>query len=166
MAIPISGTLEPAGKFPLVEARSVSVTDEQRLDEYLNEQESELNGLMNTALTQMASMMATDSSLNKRTTALEAALEDLSVSYPIETSGTALQPETYYAFGEVGSLSVTLVEPNDGKVHEYCFEFKPTTENFALTVTPGVTWAKEPQYPVGKTCQVSILRGIGVMVCA
>ena len=99
-------------------------------------------------------------------TRLEEKLADLSVSYPIETSGTALQPETYYAFGEVDSLSVTLVDPNDGKVHEYCFEFRPAVENFALTVTPGVTWAKAPQYPVGKTCQVSILRGIGVMVCA
>lgn len=127
MAIPISGTLEPAGKFPLVDAHSVSVTDKQRLDEYL---------------------------------------EDLSVSYPIETSGTELQPETYYAFGEVDSLSVTLVDPNDGKVHEYCFEFKPTTEKFTLTVSPNVTWAGEPQYRAGKTCQVSILRGIGVMVCA
>ena len=107
-----------------------------------------------------------DAALAKRTTAIEETLADLSVSYPIETSGAELQPETYYAFGEVGSLSVTLVEPNDGKVHEYCFEFKPTTENFALTVTPGVTWVKAPQYPVGKTCQVSILRGIGVMVCA
>lgn len=166
MAIPISGTLEPAGKFPLVGAHSVSVTDEQRLDEYLNEQESELNGLMNTALAQMASMMATDSALDKRTKALEDTLEDLSVSYPIETSGTELQPETYYAFGEVDSLSVSLVDPNDGKVHEYCFEFKPKTDKFTLAVSPNVTWAGEPQYPVGKTCQVSILRGIGVMVCA
>lgn len=93
-------------------------------------------------------------------------LSELSVSYPIETSGTELQPETYYAFGEVGSLYVTLVEPNDGKVHEYCFEFKPTTEKFTLNVSPNVTWAGEPQYRAGKTCQVSILRGIGVMVCA
>ena len=93
-------------------------------------------------------------------------LSDLSVSYPIQDGGADLQPEQYYTFGEVDSLSVNLVEVDDGKVHEYCFEFIPS-ENFdGLTITPEPKWANEPQYPAGKTCQVSILRGIGVMVCA
>jgi hypothetical protein len=189
MAIPISGTLEPAGKFPLVEASSVYVSDDKQLDVYLTERENELNGLMNTALTQMASMMATDQALAKadaelakadealakadealakRTKAVEDTLAEFSVSYPIETSGTALQPETYYVFGSVDSLSVTLVDPNDGKVHEYCFEFKPSAsfKEESLSITPKPNWANQLQFAEGKTCQVSIMRGIGVMVCA
>ena len=109
-----------------------------------------------------------DAALAKRTTAIEETLADLSVSYPIETSGTALQPETYYIFGKVDSLSVTLVEPNDGKVHEYCFEFKPSAsfKEGSLNITPKPHWANQLQFVEGKTCQVSIMRGIGVMVCA
>jgi hypothetical protein len=109
-----------------------------------------------------------DAALAKRTKAVEDTLADFSVSYPIETSGTALQPETYYAFGEVDSLSVTLVDPNDGKVHEYCFEFKPSAsfKEESLSITPKPNWANQLQFAEGKTCQVSIMRGIGVMVCA
>lgn len=94
------------------------------------------------------------------------AISELSVSYPIQDGGVDLQPERYYTFGEVDSLSVNLVEVDDGKVHEHCFEFIPTEDFDGLTITPEPKWANEPQYPAGKTCQVSILRGIGVMVCA
>lgn len=93
-------------------------------------------------------------------------LSDLSVSYPLETAETNLQPEHYYSFGEVDNLSVTLVEVDDNKAHEYYFEFIPTEDFTELTVTPTPKWVKEPQYPAGRTCQVSILRGIGVMVSA
>lgn len=94
-------------------------------------------------------------------------LSELSVSYPIEDGVTELQPETYYVFGEVDSLSVTLSPADDGKVHEYCFEFT-ASENFTeLTVSPEIVWVTDlQQIAEGKTCQVSILRGIGVMACA
>lgn len=93
-------------------------------------------------------------------------LSDLSVSYPVVDGETELQPEQYYVFGEVDSLSVTLAEVDDGKAHEYCFEFVPAGNFTQLTVTPAPAWVSQPQYPAGKTCQVSILRGIGVMICA
>ena len=86
--------------------------------------------------------------------------------YPVEGGAADLQPETYYDFGSVDALSVNLVDPGDGLAHEFCFEFKPTEKFSGLTVTPPVTWASDPQFPEGKTCQVSILRGIGVMICA
>lgn len=93
-------------------------------------------------------------------------LSELSVSYPVEEAKTDILPERYYAFGEVDRLEVNLVEVNDGKAHEYYFEFTPTEDFNALTVTPTPKWARSPQYPAGKTCQVSILRGIGVMINA
>lgn len=93
-------------------------------------------------------------------------LSELSVSYPLQGAQIDLQPEQYYTFGEVDSLWVNLVEVEDGKVHEHCFEFIPTEDFEGLTITPEPKWANEPQYPAGKTCQVSILRGIGVMVNA
>ena len=99
-------------------------------------------------------------------TRLEDKLAELSVSYPIKTSGAELQPETYYVFGEVDGLAVSLVEPNDGKVHEYCFEFIPSNEFSGLSIEPAPKWANDPQFVAGKTCQVSIIRGIGVTVSA
>lgn len=86
-------------------------------------------------------------------------------SYPIVTEGTELKPETYYAFGEVDRLNLTLVEPDDGKAHEFYFEFIPGEDFTGLTITPAPAWVMEPQWVAGKLCQVSILRGVGVAAC-
>lgn len=93
-------------------------------------------------------------------------LSELSVSYPLSDAANVLEPEQYYVFGEVNSLAVTLAEVDDGKIHEYCFEFIPTEDFTELTITPEPRWARDPQYPAGKTCQVSIVRGVGVMINA
>lgn len=84
----------------------------------------------------------------------------------IESKNVDLEPNIYQVFGEVDSLQVNLVPANNNLINEYCFEFIPT-ENFTeLTITPAVKWANAPQYPAGKTCQVSIVRDVGVFVCA
>ena len=93
-------------------------------------------------------------------------LSELSVSYPLSDAANVLEPEQYYVFGEVNSLAVTLAEVDDGKIHEYCFEFIPTEDFTELTITPEPRWVRDPQYPAGKTCQVSIVRGVGVMINA
>lgn len=91
---------------------------------------------------------------------------ELQGAYPVTEGVAELQPEKYYTFGEVSTLAVTLVEADDGLAHEYCFEFIPTADFQGLSITPEVKWACDPQYPAGKTCQVSILRGVAVMACA
>lgn len=86
---------------------------------------------------------------------------------PMEESTAAqLKPDVYRVFGVVSSINVELVEVNDGKVHEYCFEFIPAEDFSGLVVTPAPAWVTGLQFPAGKTCQVSILRGVGVMICA
>ena len=92
--------------------------------------------------------------------------DDISRSYTIVNAETQIQPECYHVFGEVDSLSVTLAEADDKKAYEYCFEFIPSEKFSELTITPAPSWVNPPQFPAGKTCQVSILRGIGVMICA
>lgn len=145
------------------------------INTFIQEQSKDLAEKETALAQQIASLSQTDqtlaqadTALAKRTKAVEDTLADFSVSYPIETSGTVLQPETYYVFGEVSSLTVSLAEQNDGKVHEYCFEFKPSAsfKEGSLSITPKPTWANQLQFVEGKTCQVSIMRGIGVMVCA
>lgn len=93
-------------------------------------------------------------------------LSNLTTNYPLADGVTELQPDKYYVFGEVDSLNVSLVEVNDGKVHEYCFEFT-ASENFTeFTVTPTPKWASANEIAAGKMHQVSILRGIGVLINA
>ena len=88
-------------------------------------------------------------------------------NYPIADGVKDIEPNKYYEFGVVDSLSVNLISADDdGKLHEYCFEFIPSESFTEFTVTPDVKWATQTQIVAGKTHQVSILRGIGVMVCA
>lgn len=93
-------------------------------------------------------------------------LDDLTTVYPVVAGAAELQPDRFYDFGEVSALAVTLAEVDDNLAHEYCFEFIPTAGFTGLTISPEVRWGCDPQYPVGKTCQVSILRGLAVMICA
>lgn len=92
--------------------------------------------------------------------------EQTTSNYPIEDGVSILEPDRYYVFGEVNSLSVNLSSVDDGKIHEYCFEFVPTEGFTQLAISPAPKWAGEPNITIGKTHQVSIMRGIGVMVCA
>lgn len=78
-----------------------------------------------------------------------------------------LQPNIFYHYGEVTELSVILAnEPDEEHVYEYMFEFV-AGENFTnLTVNPAPRWVRNPICVSGKTYQVSILNGVGVIVGA
>lgn len=166
MAIKLMDTLETAGNYPLIGATDVGMPDGKRLTEHLATQSEGLSEQITALVNKDKALVEADASLAKRTKAVEDMLADMSISYPIADGVTNLLPETYYVFGEVDSLAVSLASVDDGKVHEYCFEFIPS-KNFAeLTVTPAPSWANVHQYPAGKVCQVSILRGVGVIVCA
>lgn len=112
-----------------------------------------------------------DTTLTKEGMAAEAKavgtrLSNLSVSYPLEAGAAELQPDRYYVFGKVSELSLTLAEVDDGKVHEYCFEFIPTGAFTELNITPEVKWATPCVFTAGDVHQVSILRSVGVMIRA
>lgn len=93
-------------------------------------------------------------------------LSDFNPAYPTAAGAAKIKPGVYYSYGEVSTLAITLEEGADGMANEYLFEFIPTDEFSGLTITPEVKWISEPQYPAGKTCQVSILQGLAVMGCA
>lgn len=93
-------------------------------------------------------------------------LDELTPAYPVTEGIAEIQPETFYDFGEVSTLAVTLAEVDDGLAHEYCFEFVAAEDFAGFSITPEPKWNAEIQILPGKTHQVSILRGIGVMVCA
>ena len=87
-------------------------------------------------------------------------------TYELVAGSTHLDPDKYYVFGEVNELTVELNAVNDNKLHEHIFEFVPSDNFTSLTITPEPKWVSEIQIVPGKTHQVSIVRGIGVMACA
>lgn len=82
---------------------------------------------------------------------------------PVLPGAAVLEPEKYYQFGDVDALAVTLAVEDDGKAHEYVFEFTPAEGFQGLVIDPVPTWLREPQYPAGKRCVVSIMQGLAVM---
>lgn len=91
-------------------------------------------------------------------------------AYPViamTDASAELEPNTFYQWGEMASLSITLAEPTDTTVtNEYCFEFVSGDTETTLTVPDTIRWAYEPKIEAGKTYQVSILNQIGVIVGA
>ena len=97
------------------------------------------------------------------------AVDMASGAYPviIMTAATAeLAPNTYYKWGEVTELTITLGAETDGITNEYCIEFVSGETATTLTVPSDIKWAQEPTIEAGKTYQVSILNGIGVIAGA
>ena len=89
--------------------------------------------------------------------------------YPVivMTDATAeLAPNTFYQWGEISALTITLGAETDGVMNEYCFEFVSGNTATTLTVPDTIRWAQEPSIEAGKTYQVSILNKIGVIVGA
>lgn len=86
-------------------------------------------------------------------------------NYKITEGTPEIEPGKYYVFGEVSELAVSLIDGDETTANEYVFEFVPMEGFAGLTITPEPAWIAPPQYPKGKTCQVSILRGLAVMGC-
>lgn len=84
----------------------------------------------------------------------------------VESVKAELEPDEYRVFGEVSGLTVNLVPVYDDKVHEYMFEFIPTETFQGMTIVPEVRFPIKPEFTAGKVHQVSVLRGIGVMISA
>lgn len=84
----------------------------------------------------------------------------------VESVKAELEPDEYRVFGEVNGLTVNLIPTDDDKAHEYMFEFIPTATFKGMAITPEVRFPITPQFAAGKVHQVSILRGIGVMISA
>lgn len=103
--------------------------------------------------------------LSNELLAINTTIDQLTIKVE-ESPEVDLEPDVYRVFGTVDKLTVNLVPKDDELIHEYTFEFVPSDLFTELVITPEIKWANLPQYPTGKVCQVSILRGVGVFVCA
>lgn len=81
----------------------------------------------------------------------------------VSESTKELQPNKYYIFGEVATLTLTLAAGEEGKLAEYMFEFTSGTTPTAITEIAGVEW-KGDTIEANKIYQASISRGIGILI--
>ncbi len=87
------------------------------------------------------------------------------VAMAVQAGEAVLKPGIYYQFGEVSELAVELAPGFAGSANEYVFEFIPLDGFEKPVITPEVVWLGDPQFPVGKTCMVSVCMGLAVTAC-
>lgn len=74
-----------------------------------------------------------------------------------------LQPNKYYIFGEMETLTLTLAAGEENKLSEYMFEFTSGTTPTTLTLPESVKWIGDNAIEASKTYQVSIVNNIAVL---
>lgn len=169
MALELYDTVAPAGEFPAVMAHHVGLPNKKNVLEELDRINEILTAFFNSDDKSLDQLSEIVNYIVRNKTLIDAVAKDVSTiaqsTIPdILPGAPLLQPETYYEFGPVDSLEVTLAEKVDGKAHEYMFEFIPSDGFQGLTITPEPQWNKAPQFPAGRRCIVSIIRGVGVTI--
>lgn len=113
---------------------------------------------------------AVQTSLGKADTALQSH-QDISgkankISV-VQTSASTIEinPNTFYKFGEVASLNITLASITDNTIYnEYMFEFVSGTTATTLTLPSSIKWLETPTIDANKIYQCSIVDNVGLLV--
>lgn len=113
---------------------------------------------------------AVQTSLDKADTALQSH-QDISgkankISV-VQTSASTIEinPNTFYKFGEVASLNITLASITDNTIYnEYMFEFISGATATTLILPSSVKWLETPTIESNKIYQCSIVNNIGILV--
>lgn len=85
----------------------------------------------------------------------------------VQTSASTIEinPNTFYKFGEVASLNITLASITDNTIYnEYMFEFVSGTTATTLTLPSSIKWLETPTIDANKIYQCSIVDNIGILV--
>ena len=85
----------------------------------------------------------------------------------VQTSASTIEinPNTFYKFGEVASLNITLASITDNTIYnEYMFEFVSGTTATTLTLPSSIKWLETPTIDANKIYQCSIVDNIGLLV--
>ena len=113
---------------------------------------------------------AVQTSLDKADTALQSH-QDISgkankISV-VQTSASTIEinPNTFYKFGEVASLNITLASITDNTIYnEFMFEFVSGSTATTLTLPDTIKWLETPTIESNKIYQCSIVDNIGVLL--
>lgn len=79
-------------------------------------------------------------------------------------NSATITANTFYEFGEVSVLKITLQSAPENAYNEYMFEFTAGGELIVVTIsgTSNLKWARTPQFRVGFRYQISILNDIAL----
>ena len=81
------------------------------------------------------------------------------------TSTIEINPNTFYKFGEVSSLNITLAAITDTtQLNEFMFEFVSGATATTLTLPDTIKWLETPTIESNKIYQCSIVNNIGILV--
>lgn len=81
----------------------------------------------------------------------------------IDETTVTVQPNVYYCFGEVESLSIDFAPEKADCVNEYMFEFISGSIPTTLILPADIKWATDIDVTANKKYQVSILNNVGLM---
>ena len=85
----------------------------------------------------------------------------------VQTSASTIEinPNTFYKFGEVASLNITLASITDNTIYnEYMFEFTSGSTATTLTLPSSIKWLETPTIDANKIYQCSIVDNVGLLV--
>lgn len=85
----------------------------------------------------------------------------------VQSSASTIEinSNTFYKFGEVTSLNITLASITDNTIYnEYMFEFVSGTTATTLTLPSSIKWLETPTIDANKIYQCSIVDNIGLLV--
>ena len=85
----------------------------------------------------------------------------------VQTSASTIEinSNTFYKFGEVASLTITLASITDNTIYnEYMFEFTSGSTATTLTLPSSIKWVETPTIDANKIYQCSIVDNIGLLV--
>ena len=81
------------------------------------------------------------------------------------TSTIEINSNTFYKFGEVVSLNITLASITDNTIYnEYMFEFVSGSTATTLTLPSSIKWLETPTIDANKIYQCSIVDNVGLLV--
>ena len=85
----------------------------------------------------------------------------------VQSSASTIEinSNTFYKFGEVASLTITLASITDNTIYnEYMFEFVSGSTATTLTLPSSIKWLETPTIDANKIYQCSIVDNIGLLV--
>lgn len=83
-----------------------------------------------------------------------------------ESTSVELAPNTFYMWGEVAELTITLGAEQHGITNEYCGQFLSGDVPTTFSAPDVIKWVGGLSIPANSVCQFSIVGNIGVMVSA
>lgn len=88
------------------------------------------------------------------------------ISQGLDITSTILKPNTFYVWGEVAALTLTLDAEVDGIANEYLFQFTSGATATTLSLPDTIKWSggETPEIEAGKTYQVSILNNCATLL--